>query len=172
MKERITKRPVIRKTDPVRPYKLETDIFDKTMEIQLRQRDEKGTLHPMTFFSKQFQETEFNYLIYNKELMIIVKTMEKWRVYLVETLFPIQIFSNYKNLIYLKTVRQFSEQYAKWLIILLKFDFRINYRKRLQNDKADAFSHRRNHIIDDEFDKRTILRQKREQFIIAVIYKM
>ncbi len=57
-------------------------------------------------------------------------------------------------------------------MILFEFDFKINYRKELQNGKVDAFSRRRDYIIDDKFNEKAILRQKEEQLVIAAIYKI
>ncbi len=57
-------------------------------------------------------------------------------------------------------------------MILSKYDFKINYRKRLQNDKADVLSRRRDHMIGDEPDEKAMLQQKGEQLVIAATYKI
>jgi hypothetical protein len=41
---------------------------------------------------------KINYLIYNKELLAIIKAFEEWRPELARTVDPIEIFSNYKAL--------------------------------------------------------------------------
>ncbi len=44
MKKWITKRSIIRKVDLEKSYEVETDVSDKTMEIALKQRNEKKTI--------------------------------------------------------------------------------------------------------------------------------
>jgi hypothetical protein len=47
------------------------------MRRQLRQRNDEGKLYPVAFFSKGFQGPEFNYPIYDKELIVIIKTFKE-----------------------------------------------------------------------------------------------
>ena len=43
---------------------------------------------------------ESNYKIYNKELLTIITTFEKWRIYLKRFIYLIKILIDYKNLLY------------------------------------------------------------------------
>ena len=45
----------------------------------LSQYDEAGVLHPVAFFSAKHTPTEWNYKIYDKEILAIVKAFEEWR---------------------------------------------------------------------------------------------
>jgi len=45
----------------------------------LYQAGEDGKLKPVAFFSAKHSALEYNYEIYNKELLVIVKALEKWR---------------------------------------------------------------------------------------------
>jgi trimethylamine:corrinoid methyltransferase-like protein len=55
----------------------------------LSQYDNEGILHPIAFFSKKHTPAEYNYEIYDKELIAIVRTFEEWRLALEGTLHPI-----------------------------------------------------------------------------------
>jgi len=41
---------------------------------------------------------ETNYDIYDKELLVIVTALQKWRVYLKGFKYPIKVLTDYKNL--------------------------------------------------------------------------
>ena len=43
---------------------------------------------------------KLNYDIHDKELLIVVEALRKWRVYLEGTKYPVQIYTDYKNLLY------------------------------------------------------------------------
>ncbi len=62
-------------------FKVEIDISDFAFERQLVQRDEKRRLYLIAFFSKKLYKLELNYLIYNKELIIIIESFKEWKPY-------------------------------------------------------------------------------------------
>ena len=54
----------------------------------------------MAFYFYKMTGPELNYDIHDKELLIVVEALCKWRVYLEETKYPIQIYIDHKNLLY------------------------------------------------------------------------
>ena len=71
----------------------------------LSQYNEDGVLHPIVYFLKQLSPAKYNYKIYNKELLAIIKYFKQWRSKLKGTGFPIKVFNNYKNLQYFITTK-------------------------------------------------------------------
>jgi hypothetical protein len=57
---------------------VETNASDYISAGILSQYDDKGILHLVAFFSKKHSLAEYNYEIYDKELMAIVRTFEEW----------------------------------------------------------------------------------------------
>ena len=60
-------------------------------------------LYPeLQLYSKtiKWQPVERNYEIYNKELLAIVKALTKQRQYLLDTMKPFEVWTDYKNLKY------------------------------------------------------------------------
>ena len=55
---------------------LETDASNLMTDEILSQYNEKGVLHPVTFYNKSMISAECNYYIYNKELLIIICCFE------------------------------------------------------------------------------------------------
>ena len=50
------------------------------------------------FFSAKYSAPKYNYKIYNKELLIIVKALKEWRLKLQGTKQLFKIITDYKNL--------------------------------------------------------------------------
>jgi hypothetical protein len=64
----------------------------------LSQVDAEGTLKPVAFFSRRLSPAEYNYEIYDKELLTIIRCFEQWRPKLEGATHPIKVLSDYKNL--------------------------------------------------------------------------
>ena len=64
----------------------------------LSQYNKEGVLYPIVYFLKRLSPAEYNYKIYNKELLAIIKYFKQWQPELKDTGFPIKVFSDYKNL--------------------------------------------------------------------------
>ena len=56
---------------------LEIDASDHVSSEVLSQKDKNGTFHPVAFFLKAMIPTEYNYNIYDKELLIIIRCLEQ-----------------------------------------------------------------------------------------------
>ena len=74
----------------------------------LSQYNKDRVLYPIIYFSKRLNPAKYNYKIYNKELLAIIKYFKQWRPELKGTKFLIKVFSNYKNLQYFITIKQLS----------------------------------------------------------------
>jgi hypothetical protein len=53
---------------------------------------------------------EYNYSIYDKKMLAIVKSLDQWRLELKNTTKKIQIFTNHKILKYFITIKQLTRQ--------------------------------------------------------------
>jgi hypothetical protein len=98
LKPAFTTAPILRHFDYDQEIIVETDASDYISTSVLSQYDDEGILHPITFFSKKHTPAEYNYEIYDKELMAIVRAFQEWRPKLEGTLHQIQVLSNHKNL--------------------------------------------------------------------------
>jgi hypothetical protein len=55
--------------------------------------------------SKKYNPAEYNYEIYDKELLAIVRYFEGWRPELQDAYYPIHVLIDYRNLEYFMTTK-------------------------------------------------------------------
>jgi RNase H-like domain found in reverse transcriptase len=61
---------------------IETNASDYALAAILSQVESNGEMHPVTYLSWTFLDTELNYDTHDKELMAIYKAFKAWRHYL------------------------------------------------------------------------------------------
>ena len=54
--------------------------------------------HPVSFFSKIITALEYNYKIHNKEILIIIQSLQNWRSKLINIHFTIKVFLQLQGL--------------------------------------------------------------------------
>jgi hypothetical protein len=89
LKQVFTTAPILQHFDYDQEIIVETDTSDYISASILLQYDDEGILYPVTFFSKKYSPAEYNYEIYNKQLMAIVRAFEECRPELEGILYPI-----------------------------------------------------------------------------------
>ncbi|QRW15583.1 Retrotransposable element Tf2 protein [Rhizoctonia solani] len=136
LKDAITNAPVLCHADPVKPYLLETDASGAALGSILSQRQEDGQLHPLGFLLESFKGAELNYDTHNKELLVIIRSFEYWRIFLEGTKHPIT---------YWKESQTFNRRHAQWHLLLAGYNFQIVYCPGKQSGKPDALSCQANH---------------------------
>ena len=101
-----------------------------------------GILHPIAFWSRKFNPAELNYEIYDKEMLVIVNTMEHYRHYFEGLGQQTIIFSDHKNLLWFTETKIYNRRQARWAEKLSRFDFKIVFQPEKQGGKPDALSRR------------------------------
>jgi hypothetical protein len=99
--------PILRHLDPERGVVVECDASDYVSSGILSQHDDQGILHPVAFMSKKYDPAEYNYEIYDKELLAIVRCFESWRSELQGTSYPITVITDHANLKYFMTTNNY-----------------------------------------------------------------
>jgi len=82
-------------------FRVETDTSGHAIGGVLSQEQE-GKWKPIVFLSRTMQPAEQNYEIYDKELLAIVKALDKWRQYLLDAAETFKIWMDHKNLKYFR----------------------------------------------------------------------
>ena len=93
---------------------------------------------PLAFESLPLEGKDLHKPIYEKEIMVILHALKKWRPYLIGRHFKVKI--DHDSLKYFLEQRLSLEEQQKWVTKILGYDFEIVYKKGKQNVVADALS--------------------------------
>jgi len=88
---------------------------------------------------------EWNYEIHDKEMLAIIHALEEWRHFLEGATYPVEIWTDHKNLKYFMTAKKLNCCQAHWSLHLARFDFLLHYCPRCTIGKLDALSRRADH---------------------------
>jgi hypothetical protein len=91
---------------------LEIDASDSIVLGILSQKQRDDLWRLIAYFSKTINLAECNYLIYDKELLAIIRVFEEYRAELKGLANPIQVYSNHKALEYFMTIKNLSAKQA------------------------------------------------------------
>jgi hypothetical protein len=99
-------------------------------------------LHPCTFFSHHLNATERNYDVGNRELLAVKMALEEWGHWLEGAGHLFFVWTDHKNLEYLRTTKLLKSRQAGWALLFNRFNFSLSYRLGSKNIKPDALSRR------------------------------
>ena len=105
------------------------------------------------------QPAEKNYEIYNKELLVIVEALTKWRQYLLDILETFEIWMDHENLKYFQEPHKLNGRQARWYLKLQDYNFTLRHMPEKTNTKADILS-RKDQVNTKENNKNIQLLKK------------
>jgi len=114
LKMTVTTAPVLALAQDSEPFRIEADSSDFASGAILSQRlpgEEKWQL--VTFYSKSLSPVEWNYEIYDKEMLAIIYTLEEWRHFLEGAQHLVEIWTDHKNLEYFMTAKKLNCRQAR-----------------------------------------------------------
>jgi len=133
---------VLRNPDPTKHYIVDTDTSAHTIGATVSQDFSDGR-HPITFFSKSLLPAEWNYNIYNHELLAIINALKANRQLLLGAQQKFLIRTDHNNLKYFKTPQKISPRQARWHEFLQDYNFEITHFPGKSNTIADLLSRRK-----------------------------
>ncbi len=98
-------------------------------------------VHPCAFFSHRLSPAERNYNVGNRELLAIRLALGEWRHWLEGAAQPFVVWTDHRNLAYIRSAKRLNARQAQWTLFFGRFDFTISYRPGSKNTKPDALSH-------------------------------
>lgn len=116
------------------------DASDHALGSVLQQRADGEDFRPVEFYSRKFAPAEFNYSVYDKELLAIVESFRVWRHFLLYSPQKVIVKSDHNNLRYFSSSRLWKPRHARWAEELAQFDFTIEHISGMSNVVADALS--------------------------------
>ncbi|KAL0545045.1 hypothetical protein IC582_020183 [Cucumis melo] len=115
------------------PFEIETDAFGYGVGAVLVQ-----SKRPIAFYSHTLSMRDRARPVYERELMVVVLSVQRWRPYLLGTKFVVK--TDQKSFKLLLEQRVVQPQYQKWVSKLLGYSFEVVYKPGLENKAADALS--------------------------------
>ncbi len=100
LKNTVTSTPMLAFPSRSGLFCLECDASNFAMGAILSQQQEDGLFHLIGFMSKSFSNTEWNYQIHDKEMLVIMHALEEWRHFLEGSDQKFEIHMDHKNLSY------------------------------------------------------------------------
>jgi hypothetical protein len=95
LKHRITEEPILQQPQMDKQFEPKVDTSGYAVGAVLMQRQEDGKRHPVGFYSTTLNDAEWNYDIYDLELLAVVKSLENWQTYLVGSPHKVVVFTNH-----------------------------------------------------------------------------
>nr|KYP43863.1 Retrovirus-related Pol polyprotein from transposon 297 family [Cajanus cajan] len=83
--------------------------------------------HPLAFINRTLNQQQQVLSIYEKELIVVVFAVQKWRHYLLNIHFVIK--TDHRSLKYILDQRLTTAFQQKWLVKLMEFNFSIEYKE-------------------------------------------
>ncbi|XP_078518423.1 LOW QUALITY PROTEIN: retrotransposon-like protein 1 [Lissotriton helveticus] len=141
LKESFISAPILQHPDPLEPFFVEADASNLAIGGVLSQRNKKtGQLHPVAYYSRKLSSAELNYAIADKELLAVKDAFLEWRHYLLGARHVVTVFTDHRNLQFLKSARTLTPRQLRWSLFFADFDFVLTYKPGVMNGKADALS--------------------------------
>jgi RNase H-like domain found in reverse transcriptase/Reverse transcriptase (RNA-dependent DNA polymerase)/Integrase zinc binding domain len=162
LKRRICSEPVLMIPVDNAPYRLEVDSSDYASGAVLSQRvDDKW--HPIAYMSKALNETQWNYEIYDKEMLAIMTALDEWRQYLLGASEKFEIWTDHQNLQYFRKPQKLNRRQARWVSELAEYHYDLKHKAGKSNVKPDILS-RRPDLERGENDNENVILLKPEHF--------
>lgn len=95
-------------------------------------------IHSCTFFFHHLTPSEGNYNIGNKVLLAVKLALEEWRHWLEGVGVSFLVWTDHKNLEYLRSAKRLNSRQARWALFFRCFNLNISYRLGSKNGKLDA----------------------------------
>jgi len=91
LKEVFTTKPVLAAPDLNKEFRVKADASNYATGGILSMKCSDNLWRPVTFISKSLSDTERNYGMYDKEMLVVTRCLEVWRHFLEETTVKFEI---------------------------------------------------------------------------------
>ena len=116
---------------------------------------------PLAFYSQALKGKVLFLSTYEKELMVLVLVVKKWRPYLFGNTFVIK--TNQQSLKHLLEQRIGTPMQQKWISKLLGYHFVVEFKRGKENKVADALSRKEDTNLQTEIARETSMLQAQAQ---------
>ena len=140
LKHCFTTAPILTYPDNNCQFRLETDTLDfATSTVLSMLNDDKW--HPVIYSSHAMSLEERNYLVADKEMLSVIRSLEQWHHYLEGAKHEFKIWNDHVNLQWFMKRQDLNWHQVHWAQYLSHFSFKWIHRPGSAMGKVDALSH-------------------------------
>ena len=132
--------PVLSAPDFNHPFKLAVDASDMAAGAVLLQEDKNGIDHPVSYFSRKFNNHQRNYSTIEKECLALILALQHFDVYVSSINTPLEVFSDHNPLVFIHKLKNKNQRLLRWSLILSEYNMTIQHIKENDNVIADCLS--------------------------------
>jgi hypothetical protein len=114
----VTVEPILVLPDEFYLYQLEANNSNRAIGAVLSQQGTDGEWCPIAFYSKSLNDIQWNYVIHNKEMLVIVCALEEWQHFLQGVQHPVKIWTDHKDLEYFQKSQKLNRRQVWWCLYL------------------------------------------------------
>jgi len=127
LKRVFTTKPVLAALDLDKEFRVEADTSNYATRGVLSIKCSDEIWKPVAFISKSLSNTERNYEIHNKEMLVVIRCLEVWRHFLEGAATKFEIWTDHKNLEYFMKAQKLNRRQARWALYLSRFNFMLKH---------------------------------------------
>ena len=107
--------------------------------------------------SKGLNSFKRNYVIHDKELLLVIHSLKEWQHILEGTTHTIEILNDHRNLMDFQTSQDLNFWQACWSLWLARFNFHLVHRPGWHSMKPDALLCRADNQMGDEDNRDQVM---------------
>ena len=137
LKTMLVSPPIMRSPNWNLPFEIMCDASDYAIRVVLGQKEDKKAF-VIYYASKTLDSAQANYITTEKEFLLVVFALEKFRSYIVGS--PVTIFTDHAALKYLLSKQDTKPRLTRWILLCQEFNLTIKDKKGVENVVAEHLS--------------------------------
>ena len=128
--------------------RMKTDISDEVVARVLTQLQKNEKWKSAAYFLKTMSSEEMRYEIHDKEMLTVVRALQKWQGMLLNLqAVPFVAITDHCAMKYFITKQLLNSQQARWADIVTDYNFKITYCSEIANIVTDTLTRKHDKLI-------------------------